>query len=239
MKINCIVVDDEPLARKGIQEYIEEVNFLDFRAGCENAAAAGTVLHKETIDLIFLDIQMPKMTGIEFVKTLREPPMVIFTTAYSEFALQAYELEVLDYLVKPISFERFLKSVNRAKEFFELKTKPESKQTATHDYFFVKCDNRYEKILYDELLFVKAMENYVVLQTISTQFISYLTFKSVEEYFPADKFIKVHKSYIVSTDKIDKITTNEIKIGLHSIPISRNLKEEVMTKIVNDKLLKR
>ena len=239
MKINCIVVDDEPMARKGLQEYIGEVEFLDFRASCENAAMANSVLNQQKIDLIFLDIQMPKMTGIEFIKTLREPPMVIFTTAYSDFALQSYELEVLDYLVKPISFERFLKSVNRAKEFFELKNKRESKEVKAHDYFFVKCDNRYEKIFFDELLFVKAMENYVVLQTTSKQFLSYLTFKSVEEYFPADKFIKVHKSYIVSTDKIDKITANEIKIGLHSIPISRNLKEEVMTKIVNDKLLKR
>lgn len=239
MKISCIVVDDEPMARKGIQEYVEEVDFLDLRASCENPSAASTVLNQQKIDLIFLDIQMPKMTGIEFVKTMREQPMIIFTTAYSEFALQSYELEVLDYLVKPISFERFMKSVNRAKEFYELKNKPGSKHAIAQDHFFVKCDNRYEKIFFDELLFVKAMENYVVLQTASKQYISYLTFKSVEEYFPEDKFIKVHKSYIVSTEKIEKIDANEIKMGLYSIPISRNLKEEVMARIVNDKLLKR
>ena len=239
MKINCIVVDDEPLARKGLQEYIDEVSFLDLKGSYENPAIAATLLNEQKIDLIFLDIQMPKMTGIEFVKTLREQPMVIFTTAYSDFALQGYELEVLDYLVKPISLERFLKSVNRAKEFFELKQKSKTESSSVADFFFVKCDNRYEKIFFEDLLFVKAMENYVVLQTLSKQFISYLTFKSVEEYFPGDKFLKVHKSYIVSVAKIDKITGNEIRIGQYSVPISRNLKDEVMSQIVNGKLLKR
>ena len=239
MKISCIIVDDEPLARKGLQEYIEEVDFLDCRAICENTSIAASVLNSEKIDLMFLDIQMPRMTGIEFVKTLRHQPMVIFTTAYSEFALQSYELEALDYLVKPISFERFLKSVNRAKEFFELRQMSGSGNNTAKGFFFVKCDSRYEKIFYEDLLFVKAMENYVVLQTGSAQFISYLTFKSVEGYFPADKFLKVHKSYIVSIPKIDKIEGNQIRIGQHTVPISRNLKDEVMTKIVTDKLLKR
>ena len=239
MKISCIIVDDEPLARKGMQEYVEEVDFLDCRAICENTSLAAAVLNSEKIDLMFLDIQMPKMTGIEFVKTLRHQPMVIFTTAYSEFALQGYELEALDYLVKPISFERFLKSVNRSKEFFELKQSSGSGNVIADDFFFVKCDSRYEKIFYDDLLFVKAMENYVVLQTSSAQFISYLTFKSVEEHFPTDKFLKVHKSYIVSIPKIEKIEGNQIRIGQHTVPISRNLKDEVMIKVINGKLLKR
>ena len=238
MKISCIVVDDEPLARKGLKEYIDEVDFLDLRVSCDSAVAAAAELNRQKIDLIFLDIQMPKMTGIEFVKILHEQPMVIFTTAYSEYALEGYELEVLDYLVKPISFERFMKSINRAKDFFDLKQKGHMRQEAI-DFFFIKCDNRYEKIFFNELLFVKAMENYVVLQTASKQFISYLTFKSVEEYFPADKFLKVHKSYIVSIDRIDKIAGHEINIGQYSVPISRGLREDVMNKIVNDKLLKR
>jgi len=239
IKIKCIIVDDEPLARKGLEEYVGEVDFLDCRAVCENASKAASILANEKIDLIFLDIQMPRITGIELVKTLRQQPMIIFTTAYSDYALQSYELEALDYLVKPISFERFLKSVNRAKEFFELKQINDTDKPVTKNYFFVKCDSRYEKIFFDDLLFVKAMENYVVLQTVTAQFISYLTFKSVEEYFPTDKFIKVHKSYIVSIPKVDKIEGNQIKVGQHTVPISRNLKDEVMAKIVNDKLLRR
>ena len=239
MKINCIIVDDEPLARKGLIEYVSEIDFLELKAECENSISANKILSQQKIDLIFLDIQMPKMTGIDFLKTLREQPMVIFTTAYSEFALQGYELDVIDYLVKPISYERFLKSVNKAKDFYELKNNSNSIPAIQAEYFFVRCDNRYEKISYEDLLFAEALENYVGLQTKTKKFISYLTFKSVEDYLPVGKFIKVHKSFIVSISKIDKIVGNEMKIGTHSIPISRNLKDEVMNKIVNSKLLKR
>jgi DNA-binding LytR/AlgR family response regulator len=239
MKINCIIVDDEPLARKGIAEYAAEIDFLEVKAECENSLEANKILNLQKIDLIFLDIQMPKMTGIDFLKTLRERPMIIFTTAYSDYALQGYELDVLDYLVKPISFERFLKAVNKAKEFYELKSSNNLAALANSEYFFVRCDNNFEKIFYNDLLFAEALTNYVVLQTKTRKFVSYLTFKSVEDYLPADTFIKVHKSFIVSISKIDKIVGNEIKIGVLSIPISRNLKDEVMDKVVNRKLLKR
>lgn len=239
MKINCLIVDDEPLARQGMKEYVEEVDFLTLKGLCANPAEAQHEMNKQKIDLLFLDIQMPKMTGIEFVKTLRQQPLVIFTTAYSDYALQGYELEVLDYLVKPVSFERFMKAVNRAKDFFDLKQQSGQPDKKANDYFFIKCDNRYEKIFFDEVLFVKALENYVVIQTPLKQFITYLTFKAVEDYLPVAAFMKVHKSYIISTVKIEKISGNEIIMGTHHIPISRNLKDEVMMKIVNDKLIKR
>ena len=238
MKINCIIVDDEPLARKGLKEYVTEVSFLELKAELANSMAANEVLNQQKIDLIFLDIQMPKMTGIDFLKTLREQPMVILTTAYSEYALQGYELDVLDYLVKPISFERFLKAVNKAKDFFELKSAGGSSKMKS-EYFFVRCNNQYEKIFYHDLLYAEALENYVVLHTKAKKFISYLTLKSVEDYLPTDNFIKVHKSFIVSVSKIDKIDNNEIIIGTSSISISRSLKDEVMNKIVNSKHLKR
>jgi DNA-binding LytR/AlgR family response regulator len=238
MKITCILVDDEPLARKGLAEYISEVSFLELKAQCENPMVANKYISEQKVDLVFLDIQMPKMTGIDFLKTMSHPPMIVFTTAYSEYALQGYELNVVDYLVKPISMERFLKAANKVKEFYELKNQPGA-PVKTQEYFFVRCDNRYEKIFYAELLFVEAQENYVVLQTVSKKFISHLTFKAVEDYLPSDSFVKVHKSFIVSVPRIDNIEGNEIKIGNYCIPISRTMKDEALNRIINSKLLKR
>lgn len=238
MKITCIIVDDEPLARKGLAEYISEVSFLELKAQCESPIAASKFLSEQKVDLVFLDIQMPKMTGIDFLKTMGHPPMIVFTTAYSEYALQGYELNVVDYLVKPVSLERFLKAANKVKEFHELKLNA-GPQARTAEYFFVRCDNRYEKIFYAELLFVEAQENYVVLQTKSKKYISHLTFKAVEEYLPPGTFVKVHKSFIVSVPGIDNISGNEIKLGNYSIPISRTMKDEALNRIINSKLLKR
>ncbi len=238
MKINCIIVDDEPLARKGLAEYVSEIGFLHLEGSCESPVQANELLNQQQIDLIFLDIQMPKVTGIEFLRSLRSAPMVIFTTAYSEYALQSYELNVLDYLVKPIPFERFLKAANKAKEFYELKEKAGPQRQAA-DYFFIRCDNLYEKISFSDLLYVESLENYVALHTASKKYISYLTLKAVEDYLPADSFIKVHKSFIVSVSRVDKIEGNEIKIGRYSVPISRSMKDKVMGRIVNGNLLKR
>ena len=238
MKINCIVVDDEPIARKGIAEYISDIDFLELKGQGENALVANALLSNENIDLVFLDIQMPKMTGIEFLKTLKNPPLVVFTTAYSDYALQSYELDVLDYLVKPISFERFLKACNKAKELFVWK-KQGTNALKTEEYFFIRCKERFEKIIYDELLYVEAMENYVIFHTTEGKFISYLTFKAVESYLPADKFLKVHKSYIVSISKIESLSGDDIIIKDASLPIGRTLKEGVINKLVASKLLKR
>jgi DNA-binding LytR/AlgR family response regulator len=239
VKINCIIIDDEPLARKGIVEYVSEIDFLELKGEGENAVAATNLLNEEKIDLIFLDIQMPKLTGIEFLKTLPNPPMIIFTTAYSEYALQGYELDIIDYLVKPISFERFLKACNKAKDFYTLKQANNKASPNTEDYFFIRCEDRFEKIKYDELLYVEALANYVIFHTKDDKFISYLTLKAVEDYLPTDKFLKVHKSFIVSISKIESIDGNDIIIRDKSIPISRALKEEVTKKVVNSRLLKR
>ena len=239
MRINCIIIDDEPLARKGIAEYVSDVDYLELKGQGENAAAAQDLLKKGNIDLIFLDIQMPKVTGIEFLKGLKNPPMVIFTTAYSEYALQGYELDVLDYLVKPISSERFLKACNKAKDFYALKQSGSKSLPKTEDYFFIRCEDRFERILYDELLYIEAMENYVIFHTLKEKYISYLTLKSVESYLPIDKFLKVHKSFIVAIPKIESIDGSDLLIKGKSIPISRILKEEVMDKLINGRFLKR
>ena len=185
---------------------------------------------------------MPKITGLEFMKTLQRPIPVIFTTAFPQYALDGFELNALDYLVKPISFDRFLKAALKAKEYYEVRQKNDAdKKSAAEagDYFFIKADSKLVKVSFNDILFVEALQNYVVVHTQEKKLITYLTFKSVEEYLPSSQFIKVHKSFIVSATKIDSIEGNDIRIGQHQIPISRNLKDEVMDRLLKGKFLKR
>lgn len=240
MKIKCIIIDDEPLARKGIKEYSGDIDFLEITGEFDNPLKAAEFISNEKVQLIFLDIQMPKITGIDFLKTLQAPPPVIFTTAFPQHALEGFELNALDYLVKPISFDRFLKAALKAKEYYEVREKNHAETNhRVNDYFFIKADNKLVKILYDDILFAEALQNYVVIHTKDKKYITYLTFKSVEEYLPADRFIKTHKSFIAAAGKIDSIEGNNIRMGAHDIPISRNLKEDVMEKLLKGKFLKR
>jgi DNA-binding LytR/AlgR family response regulator len=242
MKINCIIIDDEPLARKGLKEYIADIDFLQLTGEFDNPVKAMDMLGREEVHLLFLDIQMPKITGLDFFKSLQPAPPVIFTTAFPQYALEGFELNALDYLVKPISFERFLKAVIRAREFYEVRQKniAEAMPGSDHsDYFFTKADNKLVRIFFEDVLFAEALQNYVVIQTKDKKYITYLTFRSVEDYLPSDRFIKTHKSFIISASKVDSIEANDIRIGQYHIPISRNLKEEVMEKLVNGKFLKR
>ena len=156
MNLRCLVVDDEPMARKGLKEYIADVSFLELAGECDSALKAVDFLHKEPVDVLFLDIQMPRMTGLELLRSLPQRPLVILTTAYAGYAVESFELEVFDYLLKPISFERFLKAVNRAKSVLK-------KETAA--YFFIKCDNRLEKIALADVLYAEALQNYVAIHT--------------------------------------------------------------------------
>ncbi len=239
MKLKCIIVDDEPVARKVLQEYIEDIPFLELTEQADNPIKAQTILDHEKIDLIFLDINMPKLSGIEFLKTSTSLPMVVITTAYTEHALDGFALDVLDYLVKPFSFERFLKACNKAKDYHQLKMKADKITTAQENYFFVKCNGRIEKILYDELLFVEASLNYVTLHTTNGKMIVYLTIKGMMESLPTDSFLKVHKSFIVNLKKIKRIEGNIIQIGNSAIPISQNYQDEIMKIILKDRMLKR
>lgn len=239
MLITSIIIDDEPLARKGLREYIQDVDFLSLRGEFDNPLSASTVLEEENIQLIFLDIQMPKLTGIQFLKTLIKAPPVILTTAFPQHALEGFELNALDYLLKPISFDRFLKAANKAKEFYELRQQNMTGNEKLTDHFFIKSDNRLVKILFDDILFVEALQNYVLIYTTSKKYITYLTFHAVQDYLPAHLFLKTHKSYIISISKIDSIDGNEVRIGDHHIPVSRNLKDEVMAKLLGDRFLKR
>lgn len=238
MRINCVIIDDEPLARKGLKEYVADVDFLNLVGDFDNPLKAAEMIGRGEVQLLFLDIQMPKITGLNFFRTLQHPPPVIFTTAYPQYALEGFEVNALDYLVKPVSFDRFLKAVLKAKEYYEVRDTNNKEADAT-EYFFIKADNKLVKILFDEVLYVEALQNYVTIHTPSKKYMTYLTFKSVEDYLPADKFLKVHKSYIVAASKIDTIEGNDICIGQQHIPISRNQKDEVMEKLLKGKFLKR
>ena len=240
MKINCIIIDDEPLARKGLKEYVQDIDFLELAGEFDTPLKATELLMTQPIQLMLLDIQMPKITGLDFLKSLGNPPLTILTTAYPEYALQGYELNVVDYLLKPFSFERFLKAIMKAKGFIETAQKTQSVNVPEEaGYFFIKTDSRLVKVSHDDVLFVEALQNYVAVYTKEKKYITYLTIKSVEEQLPRQRFIKVHKSFLVAADKVETIEGNEIKIGTHRIPISRNTKEEVLDKILQNRLLKR
>lgn len=241
MNLNCIIIDDEPVARKVLEEYIEDIDFLQLIGKAENPIKASALLNNNKIDLLFLDINMPRMSGIEFLRTATNLPMTIMTTAYTEYALEGFELDVVDYLVKPFSSDRFLKACTKAKEYYELKNKStENVNTpSAHDYFFVKCEGRIEKVLYDELVYVEAMLNYIVLHTENRKMIVYLTIKGIEAQLPANLFLKIHKSTIINISKIKSIEGNEIDIGKAKVLISQNLHDTVMKLILKDKMIKR
>jgi DNA-binding LytR/AlgR family response regulator len=238
MKLKCIIIDDEPIARKVLQEFIEEIDYLELIGQAENPLKAMSLINDNEVDIIFLDINMPKINGIEFLKTSKLKASIIMTTAYADYAVEAFGLEVLDYLVKPIAFDRFLKACNRAKERGKLiEFGPVIQRKA--DHFFIKCNNQIEKVFYNDLVYAEAMLNYVMLYTNSKKMIVYVTIKSLEEQLPAEIFIKVHKSFIVNISKVKSIEGNILDIGNEKITISQNLKEKVLNEIVRDKMIKR
>lgn len=216
------------MARKGLQGYIEKIDFLELTAVCENAIELNSVLKQQPVDLLFLDIEMPYMTGIELLKNLSSPPKVIFTTAYDKYALQGFELEVLDYLLKPVSFERFLKSANKAYDYFKMMEAGEQRT----DHVFVKADSKLEKVRFDEILFVEALENYIGIYTAGKKIITHSTLKAFQEKLPQQRFIQPHKSYIVAIDKINSIEGNVLHIQQYQVPISKYQKEEVLKIVI-------
>jgi DNA-binding LytR/AlgR family response regulator len=235
MNITCIIVDDEPLAREGLERLVKEAGFLDLVALCGSAMEANRILSSEKIDLMFLDIQMPRMLGTDFLRSLEIKPQVIITSAYTDFALEGFELNVLDYLLKPITPDRFLKAVNRAREVLSKEKEPSSKETG---YFFVRSNNGFEKIVFDELLFIEAAQNYCALQTTRGKFLTLSTIHALEEQLPADQFLRVQKSYIVSINKIQSVNALEVTIGQHTIPVSKNYRDTLLS-LVDKKLLRK
>jgi len=239
MILNCVIIDDEPMARKLLQEYIEETDFLRLVGSAENPLKATNLINEQGADLIFLDINMPKMTGMEFLRSVKNLPMVILTTAYSEYALEGFEMAVIDYLVKPFSLERFLKASHKALELKLLKQKNTSAGKPGEDHFFVKCNGKIERVILNDLHYVEAMSNYVILHTAGGKLVTYLTIKGILEKLPADKFIQVHKSFIINAGKINSIEGSIIQLDNSRITIGQSFYDDVMSRILNDKLIKR
>lgn len=233
MKIKCIIIDDEPIARKGIKGYIEKIDFLDLVAVCEDAIQLNSVLKQQTTDLLFLDIEMPYITGIDFLKNTVAPPKVIFTTAYEKYAIAGYEMDVLDYLLKPISFERFLKAANKSFDYFKSLHKNEE------TYIFVKTDSKLEKINFADILFIEAMENYAAIYLPGKKHITHSTLKALSEQLPEVDFIQPHKSYIVNINAIQSIEGNILHLSTYQVPVSKYQKEEVMERIINNRMLRK
>ncbi|HVU96603.1 MAG TPA: LytTR family DNA-binding domain-containing protein [Puia sp.] len=240
MLLRAVIVDDEPVARKVIKEYLEDIEFLELAGMAENPLKADALLGSGQVDLLFLDINMPKLSGIEFLRASAGrfyQPMVIITTAYAEYALDGFELDVVDYLVKPFSFERFLRACNKARSKYGERVLPAAGQKA--DHFFVKCDGSLVKVLYEELEYVEAMTNYIVLHTRARPLIVYLTMKGVLAHLPAGRFVKVHKSFIVNKDRIKSIRGNVLQLGAAEVPVSQHYFESAMQEILRDRVLKR
>ena len=239
MTLNCIIIDDEPIARKLLQEYIEEIDFLQLVGTAENPLKATGLINHIEVDLIFLDINMPKMNGFDFLRSANNLPMVIMTTAYGQYALDGFEMAVVDYLVKPFSLERFLKASQKALELKTLKQKKALPEKAEPGYFYVKSEGKIEKVLYDELLYIEAMSNYVTLYTLHHKLIVYLTIKGILEKLPPEAFIRVHKSYVVNINHIKTIEGNMLHLGANKITIGLNYAEEVMQRLLKDRFIKR
>lgn len=224
---NCLIVDDEPLARNLLAEYVSKVPYLRLVATSPNALAAMEVLRKENIDLLFLDIQMPELTGISFLKSLQKKPFVILTTAYSQYALEGYELDVVDYLLKPITFERFLKAVDKVSSRVTVQPAEVLKGdgSGTSDFVFVKDGTRLVKVFLNDILYVEGLKDYVTIHTKTQKVITLQRLKSLEELLPADKFMRIHHSYIISLQAIEAVHKGEVKIGNALLPVSESYKK--------------
>ena len=233
MKLKCIITDDEPIARKGLQNYVERIDFLELVGVCEDAIQLNNQLKSQQADLLFLDIEMPYMTGIELLNSLSNPPKVIITSAYAEYAIKGYDLEVSDYLLKPISFDRFLKAVNKVYDQLISSQTP-----VVQDYLFVKTSLKLEKIRFNDMRFIEGVENYVAIYTSDGKIITHTTLRTILQKLPPERFVQVHKSYLVNIDKIDFIEGNLLGIGKNKIPLSRTYKETALEIILKNKLLK-
>lgn len=236
--MRCVIVDDEPLAREGLSSYVREIDFLQLTGSCTHPLELLTLLDQQPIDLIFLDIQMPKMSGLDFLKIVAKPPLVILTTAYPNFALEGFQLNVLDYLLKPITFDRFVKAAHKANDYHQLLTgrAGAGAPSTPPDYVFIKCATKYEKIYLQDILYIEGLQNYVTIVTDKGRYVTLLTLKSVAQEVGHLGFIRVHKSYLVAMAKIDAVDGAELVIGSYRVPISRQYRDQVLSEVLTHKL---
>lgn len=230
-KIQCMIVDDEPLAREILQTYIGRIPGWELKKSCVNAVEAYEGLHQFEIDIMFLDIQMPVVTGIDFLRSLKKPPLVIFTTAYAEHAVTGFELNAVDYLVKPIVFERFQQAIEKANARLAISEPPlkteDQQRSSVPDYFFVKQDSRLVKISYKEVLYMEAQRDYTYIYLKDKKILAGMHLKALEELIQSPPLFRVQRSYIVNLDAISAINGNVLEIAGKEIPIGANYKEEL------------
>jgi len=233
MKISCIAIDDEPLALDKITDYIQQVPFLALQGSFDNALEALAFLQANKIDLLFLDIQMPQLKGTQLLQILKNPPLVILTTAYSEYALEGYDLDVIDYLLKPIAFDRFLQAVNKV---LERSASPVIMQRSIEapqeiqDYIFVKVETRLQKVMLNDILYIEGLKDYLSIYTVKERILTLQSFKEILEKLPGS-FIRIHKSYAVYIHKIDTVEKNRVRIGDKYLPIGDTYKKSFLMEI--------
>ena len=221
--ISCIAIDDEPLSLEIISDYVSKVSFLDFKGSFTDPFKATEILMNEKIDLLFLDIEMPDLNGIQFLKSLKQQPMVIFTTAYNQYAVEGFNLDAVDYLLKPIEFERFFKAVNKAYDYYKFSN---NQHQIEENYIFVKADYQIVKININDITYIEGLDDYIKIYCGETFTLSLMTLKTILSKLPTQTFTRVHRSYIVSIPHINSIQRNRIKIGEKLIPISETYSKD-------------
>jgi DNA-binding LytR/AlgR family response regulator len=239
--MTCIIVDDEPLARQGMEMNIANVSSLQLLGSFSNPLAAADFLRKENVDLMFLDINMPELSGLDFLKALRDAPLVIFTTAYPQYALESYELDAIDYLVKPIRIERFLKAVNKAENHFKLlqqEAKSSQVEKIEDDYIFIKADRKFFKLNFKDILYIEGLKDYVVIYTMDNKIITSMNVKTIAGQLPSSVFTRVSKSYIVNILHINSFDNELVYINGNEIPIGQSFKDDFY-KQIDGKIVKR
>lgn len=233
-KINCLVVDDEALARSVLTRYIEEIEYLDLLGEAESAIALMELLSQEPkVDVIFLDINMPKITGMDFLKSMKSLPQIVITTAYREYAVESYEYDVLDYLVKPIELSRFLMTVQKLKDRMDLNT-ADNKKKQTQDFLFLKVDKRMVKVFFKDIFYVESLKDYVMVHTKYEGLIVHHNLQSFTNLLPADEFLRIHRSFTISLQYIEAINGNRIEIQGKMLPIGRNYQQFVKASILQN-----
>jgi DNA-binding LytR/AlgR family response regulator len=235
MNYQILIVDDEPPARKLLSDYVSKVSSLELAGVCSNGEEALAFLKENPVDILLLDIRMPLMTGMDLLNELKDKPLTIFVTAYEEYAVKGYELDVIDYLVKPVSFERFRKAIDKAVEYLSVQVAAEE-TTEKLDYFFLKTDTRIVKFLYSEVQAIEAQREYIKIITQTRKVMSLVSLTSIANALPGE-FVRIHRSFIINMRHIDEVQSNEVLIGKELYPISRNYREEFFKKLGDRKLL--
>lgn len=254
MKIRCLIIDDEPLAIRVIESYLQPLKSVEIVAVCENVLDAYTILESKIIDLIFLDIQMPALTGLDFIRTLKNPPLIVLTTAYRDFAVESYELDVLDYLIKPIPFPRFMKAIQKVQDRLQSREEtilsqkkesvfakiPEIDLTVNHlsmptpeTFIFLKAEKKMIKVAFADILFIESLKDYIKVKTKTEELVVHQTLTAITDLLPSDRFLRIHRSFTIAIDKVKAVDGNCVEIGGKSLPIGRNFLHQVKERIYN------